>query len=333
MIPLLAHSSAGEPSATEPDRTLALELVRATEAAALSSHHWVGRGQKDAADGAAVTAMRAFLTSVRMDGHIVIGEGEKDGAPMLFNGEAVGNRLGPSCDIAVDPIDGTSLVAAGRAGALSVIAAAGRHAMYDPSAVFYMNKWVTSGAAAGVIDPREPVAGNLSAVARALGTSVSALTVAVLDRPRHAALVQQIRSVGAGVRLLDDGDVAAGVVAAMPGSAIDVCVGIGGTPEGVITACAVKALGGELLGTLAPQSDLERDRALRAGHDLQRVFTHDDLAGEGPTIFVATGITTGILVDGVEQVGGRTRTHSLILRSHTETMRWVTADHAPSPSS
>ncbi|AQX79803.1 fructose-bisphosphatase, class II [Plantibacter flavus] len=311
----------------QPDRNLAMELVRATEAAAIRAAPFIGRGDKNAADGAAVDAMRAFLGTVNFDGVVVIGEGEKDEAPMLFNGEHVGNGRGPSCDIAVDPIDGTSLTAAGRQNALSVIAVSDRGSMFDPSAVFYMDKIVTGADGIGVVDISQSIGDNIRELAKAKGKQPEDIRVAVLDRPRHAQLIEEIRAAGAGTRLLLDGDVAGGINAARYDSRIDMCVGIGGTPEGIITACAVKALGGLIQGKLMPKDDAERERALAAGHDLERVLGANDLVRGDNTYFVATGVTHGELVDGVQRKGPIIRTESLVLRSRSGTIRRVEADH------
>ncbi|MET3510770.1 fructose-1,6-bisphosphatase II [Plantibacter flavus] len=311
----------------QPDRNLAMELVRATEAAAIRAAPFIGRGDKNAADGAAVDAMRAFLGTVNFDGVVVIGEGEKDEAPMLFNGEHVGNGRGPSCDIAVDPIDGTSLTAAGRQNALSVIAVSDRGSMFDPSAVFYMDKIVTGADGIGVVDISQSIGDNIRELAKAKGKQPEDIRVAVLDRPRHAQLIEEIRAAGAGTRLLLDGDVAGGINAARYDSRIDMCVGIGGTPEGIITACAVKALGGLIQGKLMPKDDAERERALAAGHDLDRVLGANDLVRGDNTYFVATGVTHGELVDGVQRKGPIIRTESLVLRSRSGTIRRVEADH------
>ncbi|QNE36724.1 class II fructose-bisphosphatase [Leifsonia shinshuensis] len=313
--------------APSPDRNLALELVRATEAAAIRAHPWVGKGKKNLADGAAVDAMRAFLRTVDIDGVVVIGEGEKDSAPMLYNGERVGNANGPSCDIAVDPIDGTSLTAAGRPNAISVIAVSDRGSMYDPSAVFYMDKIVTGAEGRDVLDLDRPIADNIRALAGAMGKRVEDLAVAVLDRPRHHRLIEQIRATGAGTRLLLDGDVAAGISAALPGSAIDMCVGVGGTPEGIITACAIKALGGTMLTRLQPKDDEERDKAIDAGHRLDAVLDQDALVSGENTFFVATGVTDGLLVDGVRRSRGLLHTDSIVLRSRSQTIRRIRATH------
>lgn len=319
-------SSLGE---WQPDRNLAMELVRATEAAAMRATPWIGRGDKNAADGAAVDAMRRFLSTVNMNGTVVIGEGEKDDAPWLYNGEVVGNGLGADCDVAVDPIDGTRLTAEGRPGALSVIAVADRGSMYDPSAVFYMDKLVCGPDGVGIVDIRKPIGANIRDLAKAKGVDVSDIRVAVLDRPRHEGLIQEIRDAGAGTRLLMDGDVAGGVNAARWDSRIDLCVGIGGTPEGIITACAVKALGGVIQGRLWPKDDDERQRAIDAGHDLDRVLEANDLVASDNCYFVATGITDSDFVDGVQRRGPFVRAESIVMRSHSGTIRHVTSDMDP----
>ncbi|GAA4267388.1 class II fructose-bisphosphatase [Frondihabitans peucedani] len=315
---------------THPDRNLGMELVRATEAAAIRAAPWIGRGEKNLADGAAVDAMRKFLGTVDFDGVVVIGEGEKDAAPMLYNGEHVGTGNGASFDIAVDPIDGTSLTATGRMNAVSVIAVSDRGTMYDPSAVFYMDKIVTGPEGKGVIDLSRPIGDNIRALAEAKGIPVAEMQIAVLDRPRHKQLIADIRAAGAGTRLLLDGDVAGGINAARPESRIDMCVGVGGTPEGIITACAVKALGGVIQGRLKPKDDAERQKALDAGHDLDRILDQDDLVTGDNTYFVATGVTDGALVAGVSRSKGMIRTESLVLRSHSGTRRRVIADHLES---
>ena len=311
----------------QPDRNLAMELVRATEAAAIRAVPFIGRGDKNAADGAAVDAMRKFLGTVNFDGVIVIGEGEKDKAPMLFNGEHVGNGRGPACDIAVDPIDGTSLTAAGRQNALSMIAVSDRGAMLDASSVFYMDKLVTGREGIGVVDISMSIGDNIRELAKAKGKQPEDIRVAVLDRPRHAQLIEEIRAAGAGTRLLLDGDVAGGINAAMYGSRIDMCVGTGGTPEGIITACALKALGGFIQGRLAPKDDDERQKALDAGHDVSRILGIDDLVTSDNTYFVATGVTDGQLVAGVRKLGPVIRTESIVLRGRSGTVRRVVADH------
>lgn len=310
-----------------PDRNLGMELVRATEAAAIRAVPFIGHGDKNAADKAAVDAMRAFLSTVNFDGVIVIGEGEKDEAPMLFNGEHVGNGRGPACDIAVDPIDGTSLTAAGRQNAISVIAVADRGTMLDASSVFYMDKLVTGAAGKGVVDITKPIGENIRALAKALDKPVSDIRVAVLDRPRHEQLIQDIRAAGAGTRLLLDGDVAGGINAAMYESRIDMCVGTGGSPEGVVTACAMKALGGEIQTILAPKTDEEKQRGLDAGLKFDHVYTANELVSSDNTFFVATGVTDGGLVEGVRRKGPIIRTDSIILRGASGTIRRVQADY------
>ena len=310
-----------------PDRNLGMELVRATEAAAIRAIPHIGRGDKNAADGAAVDAMRKFLGTVSFTGVVVIGEGEKDNAPMLYNGEQVGTGKGPICDIAVDPIDGTSLTAAGRQNALSMIAVADRGSMYDPSAVFYMDKIVAGHEAHGIVDLARPIGENIRALAKAKNKDVADMVIAVLDRPRHAQLVADIREAGAGTRMLLDGDVAGGINAAMYGTRIDMCVGTGGTPEGIITACALKALGGFIQGRLLPKDDDERERAIAAGHDLDRILGIDDLVTSDNTYFVATGVTDGQLVEGVRKRGPVIHTESIVLRGRSGTIRRVGADH------
>lgn len=310
-----------------PDRNLAMELVRATEAAAIRATPWIGRGDKNAADKAAVDAMRKFLATVNFEGVVVIGEGEKDDAPMLFNGEFVGTGIGPRADIAVDPIDGTSLTAAGRSHAISMIAVSDRGTMLDASSVFYMEKIVSSEEGIGVLDIRKPLAENIRALATAKGKPVDEIRVAVLDRPRHEELIKEIRDAGAGTRLIFDGDVAAGINAARHDSRIDMAVGIGGSPEGVATACAIKALGGFMQGRLAPQNDDERQRGIDAGLKFDHVYEINDLVASDNTIFVATGVTDGELVRGVRRQGGLISTESIVLRSRSGTMRRVSADH------
>ncbi|MCS5715280.1 class II fructose-bisphosphatase [Herbiconiux sp. CPCC 205716] len=310
-----------------PDRNLAMELVRATEAAAIRAQPFIGKGDKNAADGAAVDAMRKFLGTVDFAGVIVIGEGEKDEAPMLFNGEHVGTGRGPACDIAVDPIDGTSLTAAGRQNAISMLAASDRGAMLDASSVFYMNKIVTDADGIGVIDIDRPIGDNIRALAAAKDKDVGDIRVAVLDRPRHAQLIEDIRATGAGTRLMLDGDVAGGINAARYGTRIDMCVGIGGSPEGVATACAIKALGGFIQTRLAPKDDEERQKGIDAGLDLDKVYGADDLVRSDNTFFVATGVTDGGLVAGVKRLGPIIRTESIVLRSHSGTIRRIEADH------
>ncbi|MEZ3159680.1 class II fructose-bisphosphatase [Microbacterium sp. BWT-B31] len=315
-------------SPLRPDRNLALELVRATEAAAIRSAPWIGRGQKERADGAAVDAMRAFFTTVNFDGRIVIGEGEKDDAPMLFNGEHVGTGRGPQCDVAVDPIDGTSLTAAGRNNALSVIAVSDAGTMLDASSVFYMDKLVTGPAGVGVVDIRLPIGENIRRLAKALGKPVEELSVSVLNRPRHEQLIDQIREAGAGTRLMTDGDVAGGINAARHDARTDMCVGVGGSPEGIVTACAIKALGGHIQGRLWPRDDDEKQRGIDAGLKLDDyVYEADELVRGKNTIFVATGVTDGQLVAGVQREGDYVYTESVVLRGASGTLRRVSSEH------
>ena len=310
-----------------PDRNLALELVRVTEAAALAAGRWVGRGDKNAGDGAAVDAMRALIGTVHMRGVVVIGEGEKDEAPMLFNGEHVGDGWGNDYDVAVDPIDGTTLMAKGMPNAVAVMAVADRGAMYDPSAVFYMDKIATGAVAAEVIDITAPVAENVRRVAKAKGSSVGEVTVCILDRPRHEQLVQEVREAGARIKFITDGDVAGAIAAAREGTGVDLLMGIGGTPEGIIAACALKCMGGALQGRLWPRDEAERDRALAAGHDLDRVLGIDDLV-RGDVFFVATGITDGELLRGVQYRAGGATTQSLVMRSRSGTIRAIESLHS-----
>ncbi len=310
-----------------PDRNLALELVRATEAAAIRAAPFIGRGDKNAADGAAVDAMRKFLGTVDFDGVVVIGEGEKDEAPMLFNGEHVGTGTGPACDIAVDPIDGTSLTAAGRQNAISMIAVSERGTMLDASTVFYMDKIACGPEGIGVVDIRKPIGENIRVLAKAKGKDVSEMRVAILDRPRHAQLIEDVREAGAGTRLLLDGDVAGSINAARHDSSIDLCVGTGGSPEGVATACAIKALGGFIQGRLAPKTDEERQAGIDAGLKMDFVYEADDLVSGQNTFFVATGVTNGGLVRGVRRKGPIITTESIVMRSRSGTVRRIQADH------
>ena len=299
-----------------PDRNLALELVRVTETAALAAAPWVGRGDKELADGAAVAAMRAMINTVDMNGIVVIGEGEKDNAPMLHNGEVVGNGEGPNCDVAVDPIDGTSLTAQGMNGAISVIALAPRGSMFDPQDSFYMNKIVTGPEAASVIDIRASVADNIAAVARAKSLQVTDITVVVLNRPRHASLIQEIRNTGARIRLIQDGDVAAAIETARPDTGIDLLMGIGGTPEGVITAVAMICLGGAIQGQLHKDGVTE-----------SRVLTTSDLCNSDDVFLSATGITDGELVQGVRYTKFGATSNSLVMRGQSKTVRSIQTEH------
>jgi fructose-1,6-bisphosphatase II len=315
------------PRKEAPDRNLAMELVRVTEAAAMAAGRWVGRGDKNGGDGAAVDAMRHLIHTVSMRGVVVIGEGEKDDAPMLFNGEKVGNGEGPDCDVAVDPIDGTTLMAKGMPNALAVLAVAERGAMYDPSAVFYMEKLAVGPEAADAIDITVPVAENIRRVAEAKEVGVADVTVCVLDRPRHAELITQIRRVGARVRFISDGDVAGAISAARPNTGVDMLVGIGGTPEGVIAAAALKCMGGAIQGRLWPQNDDERAKALDAGHDLDQVLTTDELVSGNNVFFCATGVTDGDLLRGVHYRAGGATTQSIVMRSKSGTVRMIDGYH------
>jgi fructose-1,6-bisphosphatase II len=299
-----------------PDRNLALELVRVTETAALAAAPWVGRGEKDLADGAAVKAMRAMINTVDMSGIVVIGEGEKDQAPMLHNGEKVGNGDGPNCDVAVDPIDGTSLTAQGMNGAISVIALAPRGSMFDPQDSFYMNKIVTGPEAASVIDIRASVAENIAAVAKAKSLKVGDITVVVLNRPRHLGLMEEIRATGARIKLIQDGDVAAAIETARPDTGIDLLMGIGGTPEGVITAVAMICLGGAI------QGQLHKDGVTEA-----RVLTTSDLCNSDDVFLSATGITDGELVQGVRYTKFGATSNSLVMRGQSKTVRLIQTEH------
>jgi fructose-1,6-bisphosphatase II len=320
-------TGAPEPGMEAPDRNLALELVRVTEAGAMAAARWVGRGDKNGADAAAVHAMRMLINTVSMNGVVVIGEGEKDQAPMLFNGEEVGDGSGPACDVAVDPIDGTRLTANGMPNAISVLAVSARGSMYDPSAVFYMSKLVTGPAAAGVVDIEAPVAHNIAKVAKAKACSAQDVTVVILDRPRHAQLVSDVRAAGARIQLITDGDVAGAIMAARDGTGVDLLLGIGGTPEGIIAACAIKCLGGTIQARLAPRDDSERQRAIDAGHDLKQVLTTDDLVASEDAFFAATGVTDGELLEGVRYRAGGAMTHSLVMRARSGTIRTITSEH------
>jgi fructose-1,6-bisphosphatase II len=310
-----------------PDRNLSLELARVTEAAALAAGRWMGRGDKEGADRAAVEAMRIALSTVAMDGVVVIGEGEKDEAPMLANGEVVGDGTPMLCDVAVDPIDGTTPIALGRGGALAVIAVSERNTMFNPGPCVYMEKLAVGPEAAGHIDVRASATENLHSIARAKGTSVRDLTVVILDRPRHADLVAEVRAAGARIRLISDGDVAGAISTAWPESGTDVLIGIGGTPEGVIAAAALKCMGGEIQGRLWPRNADERARAEAAGYHLGAVLTTDDLVQGDNCFFAATGITDGELLQGVRYHDLGAITQSLVMRSKSGTLRKIDASH------
>ena len=310
-----------------PDRNLGIELVRVTEAAALAAARWMGRGDKEAADQAAVDAMRLMMGTVSMDGVVVIGEGEKDNAPMLYNGEEIGNGEPPVVDIAVDPIDGTTLTAKGMGGALAVVALAERGTMFDPGPCVYMEKIAAGEEARDILDLEAGVTENLKRLAKAKSTDVENLTVVVLDRPRHDTLVKEIREAGARIKFIMDGDVAGAIAAARGSEGVDLLVGIGGTPEGVIAACAIKCLGGVIQGRLYPRDDEERDEALAAGYDLNQVLTTDDLVRGEDVFFAATGVTDGELVNGVRYRGKNAVTQSIEMRSRTGTVRIIEALH------
>ncbi|MGH9099250.1 MAG: class II fructose-bisphosphatase [Acidimicrobiales bacterium] len=310
-----------------PDRNLALELVRVTEAAAMAASRWMGRGDKEGADGAAVDAMRIVLQTLRLDGEVVIGEGEKDHAPMLYNGERVGDGSPPEVDVAVDPIDGTTPTALGRGGALSVIAVSTRGSMFNPGPCVYMEKLAVGPRAKGVVDVKLTPTENLHAVADELGESVRDLTAVILDRPRHAALISEVRESGARIRLITDGDVAGAIATGWPGAGVDILFGIGGTPEGVLAAAALKCMGGEIQGRLWPRDDSERQAAIDSGYDLDAVLHTDDLVQGDNCFFAATGITDGELLQGLRYHRMGASTQSLVMRSKSGTIRKVDAIH------
>lgn len=313
-----------------PDRNLAMELVRATEAAAIRSYPFIGKGDKNAADGAAVDAMRAFLGTVNFEGLVVIGEGEKDNAPMLFNGEIVGTKNGPKVDIAVDPIDGTALTASGRQNAISVIAVSDRGSMLDASSVFKMRKLAVGEAGVGVCDIRMPIDENIKEFAKKTKKPIDEIVVAVLDREYNQGYVDQIRSVGAAARLFRDGDVAMGIQAAHHESRVDICYGEGGSPEGIVTACGVRALGGQIQGILAPKSDAEIQNGTAAGLKFEHVYEMNDMVSSDNTFFVATGLTDGPLLAGVRKSGNYILTESIVIRGKSGTLRKVYAEYLAS---
>jgi fructose-1,6-bisphosphatase II len=310
-----------------PDRNLALELVRVTEAGAMAAGRWVGRGDKEGGDGAAVDAMRELVNSVSMRGVVVIGEGEKDHAPMLYNGEKVGNGDGPECDFAVDPVDGTTLMSKGMPNAISVLAVADRGSMFDPSAVFYMDKIAVGPDAVDAIDITAPIGENIRRVAKIRNATASDITVVILDRPRHAQLMDDVRAAGARIRLITDGDVAGAISACRPDSGTDMLAGIGGTPEGIIAAAAIRCMGGAIQAKLAPTDDAERQKAIDAGYDLDQVLTTEDLVSGENVFFCATGVTQGDLLKGVRYYGGGCTTHSIVMRSKSGTVRMIEAYH------
>ncbi|MCL5429717.1 MAG: class II fructose-bisphosphatase [Chloroflexi bacterium] len=310
-----------------PSRNLAMELVRVTEAAALSAARYMGRGDKKAGDQAAVDGMRLVLNTVEMDGIIVIGEGEKDHAPMLYNGEKLGTGDLPQVDIAVDPIDGTRPLAEGRVNSISTVALAPRGAMYNPGPFVYMNKIAVGPAAKGAINVEASVEENLREIAKASGKRIQDLAVVMLERPRHEELKAEVRRCGARLRMIDDGDVAGALMSAWPDSGIDVLMGIGGTPEGVLAACALRAMGGEIQGKLYARNDEELARGKAMGYDFDKVLTMDDLVASEDVFFAATGITDGELLDGVKYFPKGARTHSLVVRGVTGTVRQIIATH------
>lgn len=311
-----------------PERNLGLDLVRVTEAAALAAARWLGRGDGKAGDKAAVDAMRLSFNAVDIDGLVVIGEGEKDKAPMLYNGEKLGTGRGPKMDVAVDPVEGTRLLAFGRPNAISVVAMAPRGSMYNPGPAFYMNKLAVPAAAREVIDLDASPEEKLKNIARALGKDVDDLTVFVLDKPRHKDLIAHIRRAGARIQLHTDGDVAGALMAVLPDTSVDVMMGTGGTPEGVLAAAAVKVVGGEMLGRLDPQSAAEKEALLKAGYDLGRVLSVDDLVRSDDVFFAATGISGGDFLPGVRFTGRGAVTHSLVMRGKTGTVRRIEAFHS-----
>ncbi len=315
------------PERQRPDRNLAMELVRVTEAAALAASRWMGRGDKLGADGAAVDAMRVILETVSMDGVVVIGEGEKDEAPMLYNGEQIGNGQPPQVDIAVDPVEGTTLTSLGRGGATSIIAVSDRGTLYNPGPIMYMQKIAVGPEAVGVIDVNASATENLEAIAKAKGEKVRDLTVVILDRPRHDDLVAEVRAAGARIRSIPDGDAPGAISTAWPDSGADVLMGIGGTPEGVISAAALKCMGGEIQGRLHARNDEERKAAMDAGYEIDAVLTTDDLVKGNNCFFAATGITDGELLRGVHYDARGATTQSLVMRSRSGTVRRIDSRH------
>ncbi len=311
-----------------PQRNLALDLVRVTEAAALAAARWLGKGDKEAGDGAAVDAMRMSFNVIDIDGIVVIGEGEKDQAPMLYNGERVGTGKGPKMDVAVDPVEGTRLLAFGRPNAISVISIAPRGTMFNPGPAFYMKKLVVGPEARNVIDLEAPVEDNLKNIAKALGKDVDDLVVFVLDKPRHQQLIADIRKAGARIQLHTDGDVAGALMAVSPDSDVDVMMGTGGTPEGVLAATAIKILGGEILARLDPQSEKEKENVLAAGYDINRILNVDELITSDDIFFAATGISGGTFLKGVRYTGRGAVTHSMVMRGKTGTIRYIESHHS-----
>jgi fructose-1,6-bisphosphatase II len=322
------EASVAEPAANAPDRNLALELVRVTEAAAMGAGRWIGRGEKESADQAAVDGMRAVLDTVEMTGVVVIGEGEKDEAPMLYNGEEVGSGHGPEVDVAVDPLEGTRLTAKGQPNAIAVIALAERGTMFFPGAAVYMDKIACGPEAIDKVDIDAPARANIEAVARAKGKKPTEVTVVVLERDRHEGLIAELREIGAKVLLIPDGDVAPAIAAAQPATGVDLLMGVGGTPEGVIAAAALKCVGGGVQGKLWPRNDEERGQLVEAGFDLDRVLTTDDLVSGDDVFVAATGVTTGALLRGVRYTPEGAVTDSIVMRSRSGTVRRIEATHA-----
>ena len=312
---------------TNTDRNLALELVRVTEVAAIAASRFMGRGDKEAADSAAVKAMQAQLSGVAMNATVIIGEGDKDETPMLFNGEQIGNGEPPKVDIAVDPIDGTTLTALGRSNALAVIAASEGGTMFDPGPCVYMNKIAVGPSAAGAIDIRKTATENLEAIADAMNKRLSNLTTVILDRDRHVDLINEVRAAGARIRLIPDGDVAGAISTAWPDAGADVLMGIGGTPEGVISAAALAAMGGDQQGMLWPRNEEEKTEATKAGYDLEKVLFIKDMVNADNCFFAATGITDGDLLQGVHFDKGVAKTQSLVMRSKSGTVRLIEGQH------
>ena len=313
---------------TKPSRNLALELVRVTESAALMAAKYMGRDEKEAADQAAVDGMRYLLNSVEMEATVIIGEGEKDEAPMLFNGEVLGKGGLPKLDLAVDPIDGTRPLAQGRPNSIATVSAAPAGTMYDPGPFVYMDKIAVGPGAKGVIDINRPVDENLIAIAKALGKRIQDLTVIILDRPRHADLVSKVRKAGPRIRFIDDGDVAGALMAAWPESGIDVLMGVGGTPEGVLAACALRAMGGEIQGKLYARDEREKQMGIEQGYDFDSIITMDDLVSSDDVFFAATGITDGELLDGVRYQSTGASTESIVVRGATGTVRRIKSMHS-----
>ncbi len=310
-----------------PQRNMALDLVRTTEAAALASARWLGKGEKDAGDQAAVSAMRLSFKAIDIDGTVIIGEGEKDNAPMLYKGEKLGTRKGPSVSVAVDPVEGTNLLAYGRPNAISVVGASPAGTMFDPGPSYYMKKLVVGMEARNAIDIDAPVDDNLKNIAAALGKEVEDLVVFILDKPRHTELIAQIRHAGARIQLHTDGDVAGALMAVDPNSEIDVMMGTGGTPEGVLSACAIQALGGEMLCRLDPQKDAEKKALAQSGISLERILDVNTLVASDDVFFAATGISGGSFLDGVKYTGKGADTHSLVIRGKTGTLRYIKSRH------